>query len=142
MGFFAVRGSRSLNEDEFKAHLALAIRLENVGTFLGAGASVSAGGKTLQVVWDGFVEKYASSAAWLVTQKFIKETEGQPGSVVNIENLIDKLDLAEIEWKRSEQAGTEQLAIHRANLRRSIVDAALLKSTHWSAPETALAAMR
>ena len=138
MGFFAFRGSRSLSEDEFKAHLALAIRLENVGTFLGAGASVCAGGKTLQSVWDSFVNKYPDSVTWLVMQKFIDEAAGEAGSTVNIEELIDKLDLADIEWKRSGQGDTALLAIHRANLRRSIVDAALLKADLWSDPETAM----
>ena len=47
MTFFAIRGSRQLTSEEFLAHLALAIRLENVGVLLGAGASKGVGGMVM-----------------------------------------------------------------------------------------------
>lgn len=137
MTFFAVRGSRPLSEEEFRAHVALAIRLENVGVFLGAGASVSAGGHTLIQVWQAFLQKYPASADWLEANTFIAAADRAAAAVVNIETLVDTLDLAHIEWARSGHADLAQLGVHRANLRRSIVSAALLQPNLWTAPDKA-----
>ncbi|TLG78145.1 SIR2 family anti-phage-associated protein [Methylocystis sp. B8] len=137
MNFFAVRGSRELSEEEFKAHLALTVRLENVGAFLGAGASVSAGGKTLAEVWADFLNVYPETIAWLVEHKFIKKNQACAEAVVNLEQVMDALDLASIEWSRAERDGIADLDIHRSNLRRVIVKAALLQPDLWERPDTA-----
>lgn len=52
--FFAQRGSRVLDEDEFKSHLALAVRLENIAVLLGAGASKCVGGQIMSEIWSAF----------------------------------------------------------------------------------------
>ena len=137
MSFFAVRGSRELSEDEFRAHLALAIRLENVGAFLGAGASVSAGGQTLAQVWSDFVRTYPATLAWLVLNRFVAQADAHDQAIVNLEQLVDAIDLAGIEWKRAGRDGTAELDLHRTNLRRIIVRAALLQSELWEHPDTA-----
>lgn len=58
MTFFAIRGSRQLTSEEFLAHLALAIRLENVGVLLGAGASKGVGGMVMTDVWALLENEY------------------------------------------------------------------------------------
>jgi hypothetical protein len=50
---FAIRGGEEMKAEELTGHLALALRLENIGLLLGAGASVSAGGKTIGQLWKG-----------------------------------------------------------------------------------------
>lgn len=137
MSFFAVRGSRELSEDEFRAHLALAIRLENVGAFLGAGASVSAGGHTLAQVWGDFVAVYPQTLTWLVQHHFVTEAEANGEAIANLEQLVDALDLADLEWARAGRDGRGDLNLHRSNLRRAIIKAALLQEGLWQEPETA-----
>lgn len=66
--FYAVRGRRPLNEDEFRAHLALCTRLENVAVLLGAGASVGVGGHTMARLWQDFTDVSPASVAWLRSQ--------------------------------------------------------------------------
>jgi hypothetical protein len=73
-GFFAVRGSRSLSEDEFRSHLALAIRLENVAVLLGAGASKSVGGHLMADIWENFSKASPDSIQWLKDNSFIAES--------------------------------------------------------------------
>jgi hypothetical protein len=47
------------------ALLALGLRLDNVGVFLGAGASCGAGGKTMKDVWSAFSSSDPKTIEWL-----------------------------------------------------------------------------
>lgn len=133
--FFAVRGSRDLSADEFKAHIALAIRLENVGVLLGAGASKGAGGKIMCEVWEALKIDYPDSAKWLEENKFVDKAIELP----NIENILDLLDIAEANAKRAkDEASLKALAPHRTNLRRAVLKAAILQTENWEKPASAL----
>ena len=48
---------KQANVQELRSHLATLLRLENVGFFLGAGCSITAGGKSLKQLWDVFSSK-------------------------------------------------------------------------------------
>ena len=48
---------KQANVQELRSHLATLLRLENVGFFLGAGCSITAGGKSLKQLWDDFSSK-------------------------------------------------------------------------------------
>lgn len=79
MAFIAIRGGTPLGDDiELKAHLASLLRLENVGLLLGAGASVSAGGKVIRALWNDFISTSAADAQWLLDQGFLKVENIRP----------------------------------------------------------------
>lgn len=131
--FVAVRGKRQLSEEEFKAHLALCTRLENIGVFLGAGASVGVGGHTMQRLWSEFTASKTNSVQWLGDEMFL---EAPYGSSEDVEALLDRLELAGREWERiSDLTKLEELCFHRAELQRAVLRAALLQEDFWIAPE-------
>ena len=49
-----IRGDEPITQEDLKAHLAALLRLENIGFFLGSGASVGPGGKTISQLWLDF----------------------------------------------------------------------------------------
>ncbi|WP_420468426.1 hypothetical protein [Panacagrimonas sp.] len=72
MAVVAYRGGTSITDEvQLKAYLASLLRLENVGVLLGAGASCSAGGKTMQQLWIDFLSESPDDAKWLLDQGFI-----------------------------------------------------------------------
>ncbi|NLG85297.1 MAG: hypothetical protein GX493_11985 [Firmicutes bacterium] len=124
----AIRGGKLLSNEEFRAHLALATRLENVGVLLGAGASISAGGKILQGVWEDFGNTYPDNAAWLTEEGFSPDG--------NLEKLLDRIQTAEQEWERQNAKGRnlKKLRHCRNNLYRSLIRTALLELKCWENP--------
>lgn len=160
MSIIAYRGGKPITDElELQAYLASLLRLENVGLLLGAGASCSAGGQTMRTLWTSFLAQSSDKADWLLAQKFITEDERRlplpplpsppPGvvpaaptlsipvpvaSLPNFEVLLDKLEIAILEWERH---GNPQLAEPqgvRAALFRSVVNAAKLKEDWWTSP--------
>lgn len=136
MAIVAVRGATPLvDEIELRAHLAALLRLENVGIFLGAGASVSAGGKTMWSLWNGFVEQGLEAATWLKDERFVEESalaEGNARIPPNVEQLVDTLEIALSEWSRQERPETVDIETTRAALFRAVVRAALLQENWWT----------
>lgn len=127
-----------LSEDEFRAHVALAIRLENVSVLLGAGASKGAGGKTMSEIWEDFRTTAPASATWLHARGFVSADSLTGAATVNVEPLIDSLEIALIEWQRqSLAAACTELKLHRGQLLRAVLRAALLDGAIWARPETA-----
>ncbi|HAT1597133.1 TPA: hypothetical protein JAJ32_001727 [Legionella pneumophila] len=127
--FVAKRGKTYLNREELEAHLASVIRLENIGVLLGAGASISAGGKTMSDVWKSFKDDYSDSADWLQKKTFFND-----GSI-NVEELLDTLEIAEKEWIRQGKTKlTKQLQKAKADLYRSIIKASVLQDKWWNSP--------
>lgn len=126
-----LRGSHRLCTDELRAHLAALLRLENVGVLLGAGASTGTlGGMTMNGLWNSFETEYAESKKWLKESGFISETTG-----INVENLIDALEVARLEWTRSNQTQMlQQLESVRANVLRVVIHASILQSAWWKNP--------
>lgn len=125
----AIRGGKALTDEEYLAHLALAMRLENVGVLLGAGSSISAGGKILKDVWQHYCNTYKESVTWLKMNQFLPNE--------NIEALLDRIHTAEQEWKRQNSNGRNlrKLRFHRNNLYRSLIQAAVLNKDCWKNPD-------
>lgn len=132
MTFFAIRGSRQLTSEEFLAHLALAIRLENVGVLLGAGASKGVGGMVMSDVWGLLEREYADQVQFLRDNKFL--AEGEPG---NVELLLDRLEIACLDGERT-GADLTRLKAARHALRKAVLRAAILDEKLWSEPDQAI----
>lgn len=130
--FFAIRGSRPLSEEEFASHLALAIRLENVGVLLGAGASKCVGGLTMDDVWSLLETSAPDQVKTLKEQKFLKE-----GEKPNVEHLLDRLEIACLDGER---LGVDLAPIKKARhaLRKAVLWAAMLQPELWQHPDQAL----
>jgi hypothetical protein len=131
--FYAIRGGRELTEDEFRAHVALAARLENVGVLLGAGASKGAGGGVMADVWADVLGTARTSAEWLIANKFLPENV-LTGKVADVEGLLGAIALAEMEWKRV-GSSTIELKRHCQEVLRAVLRAALLDESLWKQPE-------
>lgn len=138
MAVVAVRGATPLvDEIELQAHLASLLRLENVGVFLGAGASVPVGGKTMWGLWGEFVEQAPAAANWLLAERFIDAValaEGNNRVPPNVEELIDTLEIALAEWRRFGRDEVDGLLTARAAIFRAVVRAALLQRDWWASP--------
>ena len=122
-----LRGGQHLSAEELQAHLAAVTRLENVGVLLGAGASTVLGGKTMKEIWEDFCGKYVESKAWLEERKFITTEKD-----VNLEEIIDTLNIARLEWSRLEWPNRLlRLESARADLLRAVVNASILRPKWW-----------
>lgn len=132
MTFFAIRGSRQLTSEEYLAHLALAIRLENVGVLLGAGASKGVGGMVMTDVWALLETEYADEVQFLRDNQFIANDESG-----NVELLLDRLEIACLDGNRR---GTDltNLKAARHALRKAVLRAAILDEKLWSEPDQAI----
>lgn len=129
--FFAVRGSRPLSDEEFNAHLALAIRLENVGVLLGAGASKSVGGLVMEDIWK-LVTANEDVAKLLKDEKFVRD-----GETPNIEIILDRLEIACLDGARS-GADLGEIKQARHVLRKAVLNGAMLEKELWDNPDKAL----
>ena len=129
----ARRGSHWLSSDELEAHLAAALRLENIGVFLGAGSSLKPlGGRTVPQLWNEFQNENASSVDWLRAESFLS-----PGGRVDLEQLLDALEVTRLEWKRVRRPRKlARLTQVRAQLLRTVVQGSLLKPEWWHSPDT------
>lgn len=132
MTFFAIRGSRQLTSEEFQAHLALAIRLENVGVLLGAGASKGVGGMVMSDIWALLESDYADQIMFLRDNGFLED--GEPG---NVEHLLDRLEIACLDGERT-GADLTKLKAARHALRKAVLRAAILDEKLWSEPDQAI----
>ncbi len=133
----AYRGGTAITDEvALRAHLAMLLRLENVGVLLGAGASVGAGGKTVKQLWRSFVDEFDESASWLLEESFVSEqdVDADNTSTPNVEQLADKLAIASAEWHRVNDDKLPNGAFARANLNRAVVKAALLQEEWWARP--------
>lgn len=132
MTHFAIRGSRQLMSEEFSAHLALAIRLENVGVLLGAGASKGVGGMVMSDVWALLTTEYAEQIKFLRDNRFLADDE--PG---NVELLLDRLEIACLDGERT-GADLTKLKAARHALRKAVLRAAILDERLWSDADQAI----
>lgn len=134
MAWYARRGSKAIpDQNEYLGHLAMATRLQNVGVLLGAGASKSAGGKTIAEVWDSFLHEYPDSAEYLLRNNFVSSDESSGEKTANVEALIDLLEISEIDMgRRGELQGINDLKAVKSNLQREVAKAAILDEEIWS----------
>jgi len=160
MSIVAYRGGKQITDElELQAYLASLLRLENVGLLLGAGASCSAGGQTMRTLWTSFLRDSPADADWLLSQKFVTEDERRlplpslpalpagattastnpfipvlVASLPNFEVLLDRLEIAILEWERQGSSEIARAQAARASLFRSVVSAAKLKEDWWTSP--------
>lgn len=134
MPFLAYRGGTPLeDETRLKAYLASLLRLENIGFFLGAGASCSAGGKTMEDMWRDFLDFSPEDASWLLDNRLIesKNVEIPDPLSPNVESLADALEIAIVEWERQSDPKAGGAKKVRASLFRAVLRAATLKPEWW-----------
>ena len=128
--FCAKRGGQWLTPEDFQAHLACLLRLDNIGVLLGSGASMGTlGGMTMAELWEHFRTTYGESATWLQDSGFMQE-----GNAPNVEKLADAIEVALLEWQRAKNAGLSKLEEARADLLKAVIHAALLKKEWWEDP--------
>ncbi len=135
MSIIGKRGGESiLDEKDLRVHIANLLRLENVGIFLGSGASVDAGGKTVPKVWDNFEEDYNDSVEKFQNFGFIEQQNNNPP---NVEELLDSLEIARIDWKRRDPESQELIEFEAdiANLHRCLLEASILSPAKWENPD-------
>lgn len=124
----ARRGDQSLSEHELRGHLSALVKLENVAVLLGAGASSGPlGGQTMAKLWEKFSTLYADSYEWLITNSFITRDK-----VPNVETLADVLEVARLEWNRTNHSQLNELRSAQADIKRAVIGAALLSPDWWS----------
>lgn len=132
----ATRGGNKISRDDLLAHIATLLRLENVGVFLGSGASCGRiGGRTVTSVWKLFRENYPQSQRWLLEKSFLKK-DVRP----NLEKLLDSLEIAFQEWARlGWTRRLKELRDTRDDLRRAVISGALLREDFWEDSQFATA---
>ena len=139
-----IRGDECISLEDLKAHLAALLRLENVGIFLGSGASVGSGGKTVAQLWSNFLQDYQDSANSFAAEGFIHADdavlanfeEDPPRIAPNLETLLDALEIAKIDWERRSPTSRNLKSFKRqiSNLVRSVIRAAILSKDRWLDP--------
>lgn len=142
MSWHCVRGGEQLSEDDLRAHLASALRLEHIGLLLGAGTSVAAGGQTIKQLWIDFIADANDAARVFVNEGFIDSEdvvsgnfirEDNPRVIPNVEQLLDNLEIALIDWERrkSTSRNLKKLRVAASSLTRSVLKAAILSDKYW-----------
>jgi len=125
----AYRGCQKMTKEESEAHVASLLCLENIGVFLGSGASCELGGKTVKRIWRDFKKEYSESFEWLQNEKFVSDP-------VNIEVLLDTIEIALKEWTRANRPlKVKQLLKAKSDLLRSIVMGAMLEHVLWDSQD-------
>lgn len=144
MSIVCLRGDTVLDEQALRAHLAAMLRLENTAVLLGAGASVAAGGMTIMQLWKDFIRDHAATAQRFANDGFIAEEDAvlasfqgdNPRALPNIEILLDKLEMAQIDWGRRKPT-SRNLKNLKADIKlllKCVVKAAILDEQAWSRP--------
>jgi len=139
------RGGEQLSAEDLRAHLAALIRLENVGVFLGAGASKPAGGKVMKDLWLEFLNSDRNNAIWLAENEYIETHQSnpssydgnEPSSVPNVESLLDKLEIARQARIHPPSKNRRETDLERTieALNRHIIAAGILDKEKWQEPE-------
>ena len=88
-GGVAIDAPRDDSRKDITALLALGLRLENVGVFLGAGASCAASGKTLNQIWDSLQGAAPKTVEWLRQEGLLPANDDQKYPT-NIETLASE----------------------------------------------------
>jgi hypothetical protein len=112
------------------ALLALGLRLDNVGVFLGSGASCDAGGKMMKDIWSAFTSSDPKAIEWLREASFLPAKDDLQ-TLPNLEELATRLDLRIEVYRETGDANLSDAQTHRAALQRAIMKAAVLDQTLW-----------
>lgn len=119
----AHRGSLFLDSDDYKMHLANAVRLENVAVLLGAGTSKYLGGKVMRDIWQDIDPAHRE---WLVENGFAEDSDAMP----NVEMIVDMVNMALIDAERRDQENSKLTEV-RNIFKAKLIEAAMLKKEYW-----------
>lgn len=144
MSIVCLRGDTELGEQDLRAHLAAMLRLENCAVLLGAGTSVAAGGLTIAQLWKDFIRSHFDTAQRFANAAFIEQEDivvanfegNNPRVLPNIEVLLDKLEIARIDWSRRKPASRNlrTLTTDIGLLLKCVIKAAILDENAWTRP--------
>lgn len=118
----AWRGSHPLYHDDLRAHLAGLLRVEHIGVFLGAGASVVAGGRTVAQLFKALTE--AGVIGKLEKSNF-------PHTAASVEAVLDDLQIAHKDAMRRGDPADDIVDL-ATSVRRAFVRAAILDANFWT----------
>lgn len=149
MPLISLRGDEVVTDPDLRAHLAAVLRLENIGAFLGAGSSVGAGGQTIAGLWKTFLRECEDSATRFANDGFIQREDADirqfegvtPREAPNVENLLDTLEVAKIDWERRKPNSRSLRTFKQdiAKLLRCVIKAAILSENPWQEPTAQIA---
>lgn len=88
-----INEGRKLDESEFLTNLTMALRLENLGFFIGAGASIGAGGKTMGDIWSEFTTNHSECLDTLQNYKLLTTNKDGSDTSPNVEELLSDIYL-------------------------------------------------
>ena len=132
MPLIAFRAGEQMDADKLRAHISLLLRVENIGSLFGSGASITAGGNAMEAVWDDFKKNHANSYAFLTSKNLIEE--GADGKALsNFETIASKIDVA-LEYLESIQIDTSQaheFIKAKNDLQKSILRSVKLADDFW-----------
>jgi hypothetical protein len=124
----AKRGNQWLTRETLEAHLATLLRVEHVAMLLGSGTSIETlGGRSMLQAWQKFETRAKTSHSWLLDRSFVK-----PAEPPNLEELIDALEICRLEWTRAKHVELPHIEAAQQDLRRELVDAAILQKEFWT----------
>ena len=129
-----IRGNTPMTTGDLEAHLALALRTENVGVLTGAGTSVSAGGPTMAGLWEALETSASETHSWLLDNGFMTSPD-PPSKPPNLETAIDLLHIAEEDLRRrGELESPEAIEIghHRDVVYKLLIDQCRLDTQLWT----------
>ena len=116
--------------NDLVALLALGLRLDNVGIFLGAGASCGAGGMTMRRIWQAFASSSPNSITWLRANGILPATD-DPKNPPNVEAIATRLDLHIEVYRSTGDPKLKDALSHRAAIQRATMKAAILDDELW-----------
>lgn len=124
-----VRGEHPIaNSEDLRSALAMALRLENAGILLGAGASTGACGMTMAQLWGELEKNQKETVEYLESQNLRSAGE------TNLETIIARVQLALLDSQRRGE-NVDELTTSLKLLRQMIVQAAILDQDLWSNAE-------
>ena len=125
----AFRNGRKISKSDLGGYLNSLLHFDNVGVFLGAGASVSAGGFTMSDIWDIFENNFTNENMWLRNENYynVDSTKRLP----NIENIFSSLETSIMDLRRKGDPGQSLVSNARSALCKSLILGSLLNTTLW-----------
>ena len=127
--FVAIKGKVRISEKDLKDHIGSIFRFDNIGVLLGAGASVSAGGKTMNETWKHFRKNFPNDHKWLYEEKYCKNKSKTP----DIEKVLSDINASINHLSRSKigKSNLAKVKIVKQSICKSLMEAAILDRSIW-----------
>ncbi len=130
------RGKNRLSMGQLQEYLTALFGVENVGVLLGAGASLSAGGRTMRDTWDDLVQNQSDTVGWLAERGLISTIDTIP----NLEDMLSRMALqAAAERMAGGRTSDSQFEKHFDVIYKALIRSSILCERWWDEPETILA---